>query len=35
MKGHPIANTPTRHSSWNVAANLVRVGMGYVVIRGA
>jgi hypothetical protein len=35
MKGLPKANTPTRLSPWNVAANVVRVGMGYAVIRGA
>jgi hypothetical protein len=35
MKGHPIASTPTRLSPWNVAANVVRVGMGYTVISGA
>lgn len=35
MKNQPIANMTTRRSSWDVAANNVRVGMGYVDISGA
>jgi hypothetical protein len=35
MKDRPIANMTTRRSSWDVAANNVRFGMGYVDISGA